>query len=85
MKQLSKTISRLPESGIRKLQEAARYIPGAYRLETGEPSFKTPKHICEFALNAHARFFGHGRPICALNTLKRASNGAGKRMPARAC
>lgn len=52
MKQLSKTMKNLPESGIRKLQEAARYIPGAYRLETGEPSFKTPKHICDAAYGA---------------------------------
>ncbi len=52
MKQLSDTISNLPESGIRKLQEAARYIPGAFRLETGEPSFKTPKHICDAAYQA---------------------------------
>lgn len=52
MKQLSGTISNLPESGIRKLQEAARYIPGAFRLETGEPSFKTPKHICDAAYQA---------------------------------
>ncbi len=52
MKQLSETMKNLPESGIRKLQEAARYIPGAYRLETGEPSFKTPKHICDAAYGA---------------------------------
>ncbi len=52
MKQLSGTIRNLPESGIRKLQEAARYIPGAFRLETGEPSFKTPKHICDAAYQA---------------------------------
>lgn len=52
MKQLSSTIKNLPESGIRKLQEAARYIPGAFRLETGEPSFKTPQHICDAAYQA---------------------------------
>ena len=52
MKQLSATVANLPESGIRKLQEAARYIPGAFRLETGEPSFKTPKHICDAAYQA---------------------------------
>lgn len=52
MKELSRTMSSLPESGIRKLQEAARYIPGAFRLETGEPSLKSPKHICDAAYQA---------------------------------
>jgi len=52
MKQLSQTMLHLPESGIRKIQEAARYVPNAYRLETGEPSFRTPKHICDAAYQA---------------------------------
>lgn len=52
MKELSRIMRNLPESGIRKLQEAARYLPDAIRLETGEPSFATPKHICDAAYEA---------------------------------
>lgn len=52
MKQLSQSMLQLPESGIRKIQEAARYVENAYRLETGEPSFLTPKHICDAAHQA---------------------------------
>lgn len=52
MKELSAVMKTLPESGIRKLQEAARYIPDAIRLETGEPSFITPKHIADAAYQA---------------------------------
>ena len=35
MKELSRIVKNLPQSGIRKLQEAAREIPDAIRLETG--------------------------------------------------
>jgi len=52
MKHLSKVRSSIPESGIRKLQTLAAEIPGAIRLETGEPDFNTPLNICEAAAKA---------------------------------
>ena len=52
MKQLSDVRSRMPESGIRKLQNLASAIPEAIRLETGEPDFNTPLNICEAASKA---------------------------------
>lgn len=49
MKELSRIMQNLPQSGIRKLQDAARMVPDSIRLETGEPNFITPKHICDAA------------------------------------
>ena len=46
MKELSRMIQSLPESGIRKLQDAAREVPDCIRMETGEPNFITPEYIC---------------------------------------
>jgi Aspartate/tyrosine/aromatic aminotransferase len=57
MRKLSNLRSKLPESGIRKLQMLASNIPDAIRLETGEPDAKTPSNICEAA--ARASFEGH--------------------------
>jgi len=52
MKQLSVERSKMPESGIRKLQNLASAIPEAIRLETGEPDFNTPLNICGAASKA---------------------------------
>ena len=42
----------MPRSGIREVMELADSIEGAIRLETGEPNFRTPRHICEAAAKA---------------------------------
>ncbi len=39
-------------SGIREIMDLALTVPGAIRLETGEPNFPTPQHICEAACRA---------------------------------
>lgn len=52
MNKLSDVRSKMPESGIRKLQNLASAIPEAIRLETGEPDFNTPLNICEAASKA---------------------------------
>ncbi|MFM1652934.1 pyridoxal phosphate-dependent aminotransferase [Brevibacillus sp. B_LB10_24] len=52
MKELSKTRSRLPHSGIRQLMELSAAIPDAIHLEVGEPNANTPLHIREAATAA---------------------------------
>jgi aspartate aminotransferase len=38
---------RAESSGIREIAQAARKVPGAIRLDTGEPNFRTPQHIAD--------------------------------------
>ena len=52
MQPLSRTAMAMPESGIRRITNAALAIPGCIRLEMGEPQFATPAHICEAAARA---------------------------------
>jgi aspartate aminotransferase len=42
----------LQRSEIRVLFDAALRHPGAIRLEVGEPSFTTPGHVIDAAMNA---------------------------------
>lgn len=57
MKQASSRARALRRSEIRLLFDAADRLPGAIRLEVGEPSFTTPTHIIEAA--AAAAIAGH--------------------------
>lgn len=52
MQPLSPAAVALPESGIRRITNAAIAIPDCVRLEMGEPQFATPEHICEAAAKA---------------------------------
>lgn len=70
MKELSKIISSLPESGIRKLQEAARQVPDCIRLETGEPNFITPEYICKAATKAMEDGFTKYTSVPGIKTLR---------------
>ncbi len=45
-------MASMPRSGIREVMEMANAIDGAIRLETGEPNFNTPRHVCEAAAKA---------------------------------
>lgn len=72
MKELSKRISNLPESGIRKLQEAARQVPDCIRLETGEPNFITPDYICEAASQAMKDGFTKYTSVPGINSVREA-------------
>jgi len=49
---LSPLLLRAQSSGIREIATAARLIPGAIRLDTGEPNFRTPQHIAEAGKDA---------------------------------
>jgi aspartate/methionine/tyrosine aminotransferase len=42
----------MPRSGIREIFDLAHQIPNAIHLEAGEPSFPTPRHICQAAIDA---------------------------------
>lgn len=70
MKVLSRTVSSLPESGIRKLQEAARQVPDCIRLETGEPNFITPEYICKAAEKAMEDGFTKYTSVPGIKTLR---------------
>lgn len=70
MKELSKVMMNLPQSGIRKLQDAARDIPDAIRLETGEPNFRTPDYICEGAAQAMRDGFTKYTAVPGIKTLR---------------
>ncbi len=50
MKELSKTVSNLKPSGIRRFFDLANTMEGVISLGVGEPDFATPWHICENAI-----------------------------------
>jgi aspartate aminotransferase/aminotransferase len=52
MKPLSHARSKIPQSGIRKLQELSSQIPDAIHLEVGEPNANTPMPIIDAAYRA---------------------------------
>jgi len=60
MKPLSRFSEALPRSGIRAVMELAAQTPGVISLAAGEPSFRTPRHIIDAALEAaragHTRY-----------------------------
>jgi aspartate aminotransferase/aminotransferase len=52
MRTINEAIVRLPHSGIREIVNLAVTMPDLIRLEIGQPSFNTPEHILEAALQA---------------------------------
>ncbi len=52
MQPLSTRALAMPESGIRRITNAAVGISDCVRLEMGEPQFATPAHICDAAAQA---------------------------------
>lgn len=53
----SNVIQHVPRSGIRRVFDEAAKYPDCIRLEVGEPSFSTPAHIKEAAVEALAENF----------------------------
>ena len=47
---LSKTVQRIPPSGIRKFFDIVSEMKDAISLGVGEPDFVTPWNICESAI-----------------------------------
>ena len=62
----------MPRSGIREVMELANSIDGAIRLETGEPNFTTPRHICEAAASAAFDGFTKYTPNAGIVPLREA-------------
>lgn len=72
MKPLASTPSKMARSGIREVMDLASRVPGAIRLEAGEPNFPTPPHICEAAYRAAADGFTRYTPNGGLPSLREA-------------
>jgi|SRR5579872_1400906 len=49
---LARASAEVTHSGIREISNLAIRIPGAIRLEVGQPDFRTPAHICAGAQRA---------------------------------
>jgi aspartate/methionine/tyrosine aminotransferase len=49
---LAKAMAAIPHSGIRELADAAVDVPGAIRLDVGQPDFATPAHVVQAAKQA---------------------------------
>ena len=62
----------MPRSGIREVMELAGAIDGAIHLETGEPNFTTPRHICEAAAQAAFDGFTKYTPNAGIMPLREA-------------
>ena len=60
-------------SAIREVFDAANRVPDAIRLEIGEPSFRTPRHIVEAALEAAAGGFTRYTPNGGYASLREGS------------
>ena len=68
----SEPIAAMPRSGIREVMELAGAIDGAIHLETGEPNFNTPRHICEAAAQAAFDGFTKYTPNAGIAPLREA-------------
>lgn len=52
MKPLASIPANMPPQGVRVIMDLAWQTPGCLRLEVGEPSFDTPPHVVEAAIDA---------------------------------
>ena len=68
----SQPIAAMPRSGIREVMELADSVEGAIRLETGEPNFNPPSHICEAAAEAAFGGFTKYTPNAGIGPLREA-------------
>src|SRR5215471_17841561 len=50
--EIATSLRSIPHSGIREISNLAATIPGAIRLEVGQPDFRTPPHIVAAAKRA---------------------------------
>ena len=62
----------MPRSGIREIFDLAHQIPGAIHLEAGEPSYPTPGHIRQAAIDAIKDGFTKYTPNSGIPELRRA-------------
>lgn len=69
---LNKMITTMPQSGIRRVAELAREIPGCISLTLGEPAFDTPAPIREATKSALDRGMTHYPPNAGIPALREA-------------
>jgi aspartate aminotransferase len=62
----------MPRSGIREIFDLAHQIPDAIHLEAGEPSYPTPGHISQAAIDALNEGFTKYTPNAGIPELRRA-------------
>ena len=67
---LANEIAAAPHSAIREITNRAVFIPGAIRLEVGQPSFPTPEHIREAAKSAIDQGWNFYTQTAGLMTLR---------------
>ena len=70
MRPLASGSSSMPISGIRLIMDMASKIPGAIRMEAGQPNFPTPAHIIEAAHQAALDGYTAYTPNAGLDSLR---------------
>jgi aspartate aminotransferase len=68
----SNAIQHVPRSGIRRVFDEASKYPDCIRLEVGEPSFPTPAHVKQAAVDALAADFTRYTPNAGIAELREA-------------
>jgi aspartate/methionine/tyrosine aminotransferase len=68
----SKIVAAMPRSGIREIYDLAHATPDCIHLETGEPDFPTPAHICDAAAEAARAGFTKYTPNAGIPDLREA-------------
>ena len=69
---LSSALLEAHHSGIREIANVAFEMPGAIRLEAGQPDFRTPAHVAEAAKAAIDAGFTFYTPTAGIPTLREA-------------
>jgi len=67
---LSTDLQEIPHSGIREIANLAALVPGAIRLEVGQPDFRTPDHIVAAAKRALDEGWHGYTPTAGLPSLR---------------
>ena len=73
MPALARAVSTTPHSAIRTVGQLARSIPGALRLEAGDPDFGTPDHVIAAAAAAARAGYTHYGPSAGIDSLREAA------------
>lgn len=68
----SEVVAAMPRSGIREIFDIAHEIPDAIHLEAGEPSYPTPAHIRQAAIDAIDEGFTKYTPNAGIPELRQA-------------
>ena len=69
----SRTITSMPRSGIREINDLSSQYPDVIHLEIGQPNFATPEHISRAAGEAAVNGFTYYTPNAGIPKLRRAA------------